>query len=140
MATAIGTDHYDLVVRPDVVRIVEDLTWFLDEPFGDASAIPTYLVSKLAAEHVTVVLSGDGGDELFGGYDKYVVEGRERGYQVPAALRRVLGAVSKTMPDGMRGRNFLRHFSLSGASRYLDAVTLFRRDAKQRLFSSDVFA
>ena len=53
------------------MQIVEDLTWYLDEPFGDTSAIPTYMVSKLAAEHVKVVLSGDGGDELFAGYDKY---------------------------------------------------------------------
>ncbi len=78
MATQFGTDHYDLVLRPDVVQTVEDLTWYLDEPFGDTSAIPTYMVSKLASEHVKVVLSGDGGDELFAGYDKYVVEGRER--------------------------------------------------------------
>ena len=75
MAAQFGTDHYDLVLRPDVVRTVEDLTWYLDEPFGDTSAIPTYMVSKLASEHVKVVLSGDGGDELFAGYDKYVVEG-----------------------------------------------------------------
>src|SRR5207249_5957946 len=78
VAAAFGTDHYDLIVRPDVVKIVEDLTWYLDEPFGDTSAIPTYMVSKLAAEHVKVVLSGDGGDELFAGYDKYLVEKRER--------------------------------------------------------------
>src|SRR5687768_12947573 len=78
VASQFGTDHYDLVLRPDVVKIVEDLTWYLDEPFGDTSAIPTYMVSKLASEHVKVVLSGDGGDELFAGYDKYVVEGRER--------------------------------------------------------------
>ena len=80
MAKQFGTDHYDLVLRPDAVQIVEDLTWYLDEPFGDTSAIPTYMVSKLAAEHVKVVLSGDGGDELFAGYDKYIVEGRERAY------------------------------------------------------------
>ncbi len=78
VAATFGTDHYDLVLRPDVVQTVEDLTWYLDEPFGDTSAIATYMVSKLAAEHVKVVLSGDGGDELFAGYDKYVVEGQER--------------------------------------------------------------
>ena len=67
------------------MQIVEDLTWYLDEPFGDTSAIPTYMVSKLAAEHVKVVLTGDGGDELFAGYDKYVVEGRERGARADPA-------------------------------------------------------
>ena len=69
VATQFGTDHYDLMLHPDVVQIVDDLTWYLDEPFGDTSAIPTYMVSKLASEHVKVVLSGDGGDELFAGYD-----------------------------------------------------------------------
>ncbi len=98
------------------------------------------MVSKLAAKNVKVVLSGDGGDELFAGYDKYLVEGRERGYTpLPAAARRALGIVSRTMPDGMRGRNFLRHMSLAGAERYLDACTLFRRDDMKKLFQPDVF-
>ena len=140
VAAHLGTEHHELVLEPNALDIVEELSWFLDEPFGDASAIPTYMVSKLAAEHVTVVLSGDGGDELFGGYDKYVVESREREYQVPAALRRMLAVASSRMPDGMRGRNFLHHFSLTGANRYLDAGTLFRRDAMQRLFRREVFA
>jgi asparagine synthase (glutamine-hydrolysing) len=104
VAAKFGTDHYDLVLRPNVVQIVEDLTWYLDEPFGDTSAIPTYMVSKLAAEHVKVVLSGDGGDELFAGYDKYVVEGRERvREQIPRALRKTAGAVGAMMPFGMTG-------------------------------------
>ena len=113
--------------------MVEDLAWFLDEPFGDTSAIPTYMVSKLAAEHVKVVLTGDGGDEIFGGYDKYVEEGRERAYdRVPASIRRAAGAVGDVMPEGMRGRRFLRHLALDGSRRYLDAQTLFhaRRDAQ----------
>ena len=140
VAAHLGTEHHELVLEPNALDIVEELAWFLDEPFGDASAIPTYMVSKLAAEHVTVVLSGDGGDELFGGYDKYVVESREREYQVPAALRRMLAVASSRMPDGMRGRNFLHHFSLTGSNRYLDAGTLFRRDAMQRLFRREAFA
>jgi asparagine synthase (glutamine-hydrolysing) len=65
-----GTDHHHLVLEPDVVSMVEDLAWYLDEPFGDTSAIPTYMVSKLAAEHEKVVLTGDAGDEIFAGYDK----------------------------------------------------------------------
>ncbi|HEV3215246.1 MAG TPA: asparagine synthase (glutamine-hydrolyzing) [Vicinamibacterales bacterium] len=139
VAKQLGTDHHELILEPNALEVLEDLAWFLDEPFGDASAIPTYMVSRLAAEHVTVVLSGDGGDELFGGYDKYVVESRERAYRVPAPVRGVLALASGAMPDGMRGRNFLHHFSLAGAERYLDAVTLFRRDAMRRLFRDDVF-
>jgi asparagine synthase (glutamine-hydrolysing) len=141
VADRFGTEHHELVLRPDVVSIAEDLAWYLDEPFGDTSAIPTYMVSKLAAEHVTVVLSGDGGDELFAGYDKYVVEGRERQYdQVPSGLRRMLGAVGTRMPAGMRGRRFLRHMALDGAGRYLDASMMFRADELGRLFQPDAFA
>ena len=135
VAAQFGTDHHDLILRPDVVQIVEDLTWYLDEPFGDTSAIPTYMVSKLASEHVKVVLSGDGGDELFAGYDKYVVEGRERALdRLPRPVRRLAGAVGAMMPHGMRGRRFLRHLALDGSNRYLDASTLFHTDEMPRLF------
>ena len=135
VAAQFGTDHHDVVLRPDVVQIVEDLTWYLDEPFGDTSAIPTYMVSKLAAEHVKVVLSGDGGDELFAGYDKYVVEGRERAYdRLPGPVKKLAGAVGSIMPHGMRGRRFLRHLALEGSNRYLDAQTLFHADEMPSLF------
>ena len=138
VAARFGTDHYDLVLQPDVVQIVEDLTWYLDEPFGDTSAIPTYMVSKLAAEHVKVVLSGDGGDELFAGYDKYVVEGRERAYdRLPGAVKVAAGAVGAMMPHGMRGRRFLRHLALEGSNRYLDASSLFHADEVGKLFRGD---
>ncbi|MDH3528258.1 MAG: asparagine synthase (glutamine-hydrolyzing), partial [Acidobacteriota bacterium] len=66
------TDHHEFVVTPDLVDTVDDLVWHFDEPFSDASALPTYMVSKLARDHVTVVLSGDGGDELFAGYTRYL--------------------------------------------------------------------
>jgi asparagine synthase (glutamine-hydrolysing) len=138
VARQLGTEHHELILEPDVLKIVEELAWYLDEPFGDPSAIPTYMVSKLAAEHVTVVLSGDGGDELFGGYDKYVVEARERRCAIPAPARRLLALAARTMPDGIRGRNFLHHFSLAGRERYVDALTLFRRDARQKLFRAEV--
>jgi asparagine synthase (glutamine-hydrolysing) len=140
VAAAFGTEHYDLVLRPDVVQIVQDLTWYLDEPFGDTSAIPTYMVSKLASEHVKVVLSGDGGDEIFAGYDKYVVERRERRYdRVPKALRAVAGVVGSVMPEGMRGRRFLRHLALEGSRRYLDASAMFRPDDMRKLFQNGAF-
>lgn len=138
VAERFGTEHHELLLEPDALDILEDLAWYLDEPFGDPSAIPTYMVSKLAAEHVTVVLSGDGGDELFAGYDKYVVEGWQRRARfLPAPARRALGALSRCMPDGMTGRNLLRRFSLPHPERYLDAVTLFRRDEQEKLLTPD---
>jgi asparagine synthase (glutamine-hydrolysing) len=140
VARTFGTDHHDLVLRPDAVQMVEDLTWYLDEPFGDTSAIPTFMVSKLASEHVKVVLSGDGGDELFAGYDKYVVEGRERWRdRIPKPLRRIAGTIGRAMPEGMTGRRFLRHLALDGPRRYLDASTMFGSDEMRKLFRKDAY-
>jgi len=141
VAERFGTEHHELVLEPDVLDVLDDLAWHLDEPLGDPSAIPTYMVSRLAAGHVKVVLSGDGGDELFAGYDKYRVEQRERGYgTLPALVRRALGVAGRLMPDGMRGRNFARHFALAGSERYVDASVLFRYHDRQRLFRPEIFA
>jgi len=140
IAHAFGTDHHELVLAPQALDIVEDLTWALDEPFGDSSAIPTYMVSQLAAEHVKVVLSGDGGDELFGGYDKYVVEARERRYErVPSVVRRAVAAIGRALPDGTPGKRFMKHFALDGAARYLDATSLFAPGDHAQLFAPAVF-
>ncbi len=139
MAAALGSDHHELMLDPDISGYLEDIGWYLDEPFGDSSAIPTYMVSKLAAQHVTVVLSGDGGDELFGGYERYQVEARERGYRyIPRPIRALLAQVGGRMPEGAKGRNFLRHIALDGAARYIDAISLFKPDERRRLLQPDV--
>ena len=82
----------------------------------------------------------DGGDELFAGYDKYLVEQRERRFDaVPAPLRQLAGAVGDAMPDGMKGRRFLQHLALDGPRRYLDASTLFQAAQLRHLLRDDVF-
>lgn len=135
VAEAFGTEHHELILEPDIIGMLGDLAWHLDEPFGDSSAIPTYMVSRLAAQHVKVVLTGDGGDELFAGYDKYCVEQRERRYRhIPSLFRSLLGTVGRLMAEGMKGRNFLRHIALNGSDRYLDAGTLFDRNSRDALF------
>jgi asparagine synthase (glutamine-hydrolysing) len=140
VAEKFETEHHELVIEPNVLTIIDDLAWYLDEPFGDSSAIPTYMVSKLASESVKVVLSGDGGDELFGGYDRYLVERRERKYgKIPSPLRKAVGLVGRAMREGTKGRNFLRHLALDGADRYFDANTLFRDFDKPSLFSPDAY-
>ena len=72
VAEHLGTDHHELIVEPDAVELLEKLVWYLDEPFADSSAVPTFLVSQLARKHVKMVLTGDGGDEAFAGYDRYL--------------------------------------------------------------------
>jgi asparagine synthase (glutamine-hydrolysing) len=139
VAERFDTDHHELVLEPDVIDVLSDIAWYLDEPFGDSSAIPTYFVSKLASEHVTVALSGDGGDELFAGYERYFVEERERD-ALPNSVRALLRRLGRLWPEDLRGRNFVQHHGLLGAERYLDACTLFRGDQKRRLLTPDAFA
>ena len=85
------TDHHEYVVKPDVVDILPKLVWYADEPFGDVSALPTYYVSKMARQEVTVALNGDGGDECFGGYNHYKAVLRTLKYAgLPEKLRAYL--------------------------------------------------
>lgn len=71
VARHLGAEHHELVVGADAAPLMQQLAWYFEEPFGDASAIPTYLLSQLAARHVGTVLTGDGGDEVFAGYERY---------------------------------------------------------------------
>src|SRR4029077_5114241 len=80
VAERFATDHHELMVEPEIGEKLEMLSRMMEEPFGDSSMIPTYYVSKLARQHVTVALSGDGGDELFAGYDRYIVNWNRRRY------------------------------------------------------------
>lgn len=117
-----GTEHHEMVVRPDSIAVVEKLASHFDEPFGDSSAIPTYMVSRFAAEHVKVVLSGDGGDELFAGYDSFRRIDRLRWLdRVPLMARRAMGAVAEALPYEAYGKNYLRVISrASPLERYFE--------------------
>ena len=89
VARQFGTEHYEEFLEPDIADLAERLVGHLDEPFGDFSIFPTYLVSEVARRKVKVTLSGDGGDELFGGYDTYVAQDLDRYYRwLPAAVRK----------------------------------------------------
>jgi asparagine synthase (glutamine-hydrolysing) len=91
VAQHLGVRHVTEVIRADALDLFDHLMHFMDDPIGDSSIFPTYLVSKLARRHVTVSLSGDGGDELFGGYETYVAAGLARRYDaLPSVLRRRL--------------------------------------------------
>jgi asparagine synthase (glutamine-hydrolysing) len=142
VARHFGTDHHEFVVRPDGLSILDDLVSHFDEPFADSSAIPTWYVSEIARRHVTVVLSGDGGDELFGGYDRYLAHPRVAQFdRIPLpGLRTAAALVWPRLPHGMRGKNFLRHVAKSPADRYLDDLAFFHDDERTALYTADVRA
>jgi len=124
VAEKFGTEHQELILDPDVVGTVEKLTRSLEEPFGDSSMLPTYYVSCLARQHVTVALSGDGGDELFAGYDRYRIQERRRIFEhVPAALwRQYREHVFPLLPRNITGRKFSYSVSLPWKERYADSM------------------
>jgi asparagine synthase (glutamine-hydrolysing) len=132
------TDHHEFIVTPEICHIVDELAWHLDEPFADSSAIPTYAVSKLAREHVKVVLSGDGGDELFAGYTRYEIDRKRRGFaRLPQVVRRgLMQPLSRNLPHGAWGRNYLHNIALDPLNRYLDSVSFFTTLNKLSLYSA----
>jgi asparagine synthase (glutamine-hydrolysing) len=126
------TDHHELVLRPDAAELLVEMAGAFDEPFGDSSALPTYLVSRLASEHVKVVLSGEGGDELFGGYETYAADLLAQ--RLPAGVGRLRPLVDR-IPSS-NGRVSVEY----RAKRFLDAIELpplERHEAFKEIFSAD---
>ena len=125
VASRYRTDHHAIMVGPNAVDLVEKLVGFFDEPFGDSSALPTYIVSEFAARHVKVALSGDGGDELFAGYPNIAKVERMRRFDLlPQPVRRMLSAVADRLPYSAYGKNFLRAISRPNAlERYFEFST-----------------
>jgi asparagine synthase (glutamine-hydrolysing) len=121
VAKQLRTEHIELTVRPDVEQIFESIAAMFDEPFADPSAIPTFLVAQLARESVTVALSGDGGDELFGGYTRYG-DTLRRGGGNRGAGSRLLGALGLMLPHAFPGRNRLIDLGRSRLGRYASSV------------------
>ena len=124
VAQKFATDHHELILEPDIVATVDKLTHSLEEPFADSSMLPTYFISCLARQHVTVALSGDGGDELFAGYERYSIQqNRERFSRIPHALRRFYREhLFALVPKGTRGRQLSYNLSLSWRERYADEM------------------
>jgi asparagine synthase (glutamine-hydrolysing) len=133
VAKKFGTDHHEMILEPNVVETVEHLTSSLEEPFGDSSMLPTYYVSQMARQHVTVALSGDGGDEIFAGYDHYRVHAGRRVFEhIPEWARKFYrNRVFSHLPKGMKGRKFTYNVSLPWQERYVDGLAFipaFERD------------
>lgn len=133
VAERFGTDHHELILRPKVIETLETLTHSLEEPFGDSSMLPTYYISCLARQHVTVALSGDGGDELFAGYDRYRILLKDRAHSMPAwAGKAYRSAIHPLLPYQTPGRNLAFSVSLPWDERYIEGVTIraFIREMK----------
>jgi len=141
VAERFHTDHYELIVEPNISETLERLTRMMEEPFGDSSIIPTYHVSRLARQHVTVALSGDGGDELFAGYDRYVANlNRGRFEMIPGWMGQLYRKhLYPRLPFGVRGRKFAWNITLPLRDRYLDAISFLPALHRQRILFSDDF-
>jgi asparagine synthase (glutamine-hydrolysing) len=142
VAEKFGTEHHEFVVEPNVTETLEHLTRMMEEPFGDSSMIPTYHVSRIAREHVTVALTGDGGDELFAGYDRYPVHLDRMSYErLPAWIGvGFRNLIYPALGPAFKGRRFLFNATLRGGDRYLDTVGFLTPDREQKLFSQDFLA
>ncbi|MGA3091050.1 MAG: asparagine synthase (glutamine-hydrolyzing) [Terriglobales bacterium] len=125
VAERFGTDHHEMILEPNVVETVEHLTSSMEEPFGDSSMLPTYYVSKMARQHVTVALSGDGGDEIFAGYDRYRIHADRRFFErVPQWARTFFrDHVFPRLPNGIKGRGFAYNVTLPWRERYVDGLS-----------------
>ncbi|UZD56193.1 asparagine synthase (glutamine-hydrolyzing) [Caldimonas aquatica] len=142
VARHLGSEHHELVVEADAVKLLHDLVWYFDEPFGDSSAIPTYLVSRLASRHVKMVLSGDGGDELFVGYERY------RKYRQLMQLQRCTAGLGPALlkaggglvggARGYRWERIARRMMQPFPDRYLSGVGLNSQDDLSRFLAPGV--
>ena len=139
VADLLGTNHYELIVNPEMTQLLPELVWFFDEPFADSSAVPTYYVSKLARSEVTVILSGDGGDELFAGYTRYIDHPFAKAIRtMPKALRlNVIHKLASCMPAKLKGVKFIRSASGDVFDFYASKINYFDIEKKSHLYSEE---
>ena len=142
----LGTIHHEQIVEPSALSILPKLVWHYDEPFADSSAIPTMYLSEMTRQHVTVALSGDGGDELFGGYNRYkAVRLGARFDRLPPFLRKVITSrlwqrLPASVEQKSKRRQFKRLLDALGdepIGRYLRWVSIFDESRRSCLFTDD---
>lgn len=142
MANHCRTDHTEYIVNPDALSVIDKIVWHLDEPFADSSAIPTFYVSQLARQKVTVALSGDGGDEVFAGYIKrYSMNRFEDGFRakLPKSLRTLAGRLApiyprtRLLPRPFRLKSFLQNISQSLEEAYARDMSFYFLPEMKRL-------
>ena len=146
-AEMLETEHHEAVVSPDALSTLPQLIWHYDEPFADSSAIPTMYLSRMAREHVTVALTGDAGDELFCGYDRYrAVRLAARLDYIPRPMRSMMSRMAAYLPTDVRQKSFRRRakrlletLAQSPERRYLNWISTFNRDKLQDLVSDELW-
>ncbi|MDY3127914.1 MAG: asparagine synthase (glutamine-hydrolyzing) [Corynebacterium sp.] len=134
-AAAIGAEHIVKIVSPEeYADAIPKIMWYLDNPVADPSLVPLYFVAAEARKHVKVVLSGEGADELFGGYTIYKEPLSLAPFEkVPSPLRRGLGTLSRILPDGMKGKSLLERGSMTMEERYYGNARSFNFEQMQRV-------
>ncbi|HEX6469622.1 MAG TPA: asparagine synthase (glutamine-hydrolyzing) [Streptosporangiaceae bacterium] len=147
LAKRYDTEHHEMVVTPSALAILPTLTWHFDEPFADSSAIPSFYVAQLSRAHVAVVLNGDGGDECFGGYRRYLAMERVRRIPMVSALRPRLGGIGSLLASRTAARSPLRTLGraveLLGhpvPRRYARLMSYFTPEQKTALYTDELRA
>ncbi|MBE6829747.1 MAG: asparagine synthase (glutamine-hydrolyzing) [Ruminococcaceae bacterium] len=140
LSEKIGVEHHYKVISADEYwGNIRKVQYHMDQPLADASCIALYFVSKMASEYVKVVLSGEGADELFGGYNIYHEPDDFAGYKkLPLGLRKALAAVAKALPFSFRGKSFLMRGALPIEENFIGNCSMFTMDEKRRLLKSDI--
>lgn len=134
IARKFKTDHHEFIVEPSAVDLIDKLIWHFDEPFNDSSAIPTFLLSEITRKYVTVALSGDGGDELFAGYDSYraMMKRRKLKY-IPKWVRKIIShQIGDRLPEYTYGKRYLQSLCADDIEFFF-----YGTDRKKNLFSND---
>ena len=142
IARLYGTDHTEVIVEPHAIDILPQLVRHYGEPFADSSAVPTFYVSQITRRHVTVALAGDGGDELFAGYERH--RAMRFTEMVPRGLMRTASRMSNHLPDGVDFRSFnvrlkrmLQAASQTRSQRYLQWISAFSAAQKRELYTRE---
>lgn len=135
-----ATQHREFTVKPDSIGILDTIAPQFDEPFADSSLIPTYYVAKMTRQEVTVALSGDGGDELFGGYDNYLLTLRDERIIkfIPYFLRSIISGTAYLLPDNIKGERFLKRLRYDFKGNFTDRHLIFRDFQRKKLFNAHV--
>ena len=144
VAKRFKTEHHEFIVKPDAVNILPKLIWHFDEPFGNPTALPTYYLSEMTREHVKVALNGDGGDELFAGYEKYAAHNLLKYYRlVPKMIRqRLVKKLFGLFPEGNSPKSLIRRMKsvtedsfLPPDEAYAFGMSYFKNLMKKELYS-----